>query len=265
MPGMGGRELVTRVRSAPACASSTCRATRTTTSCGGHLARRGELPAEAVLGRGASAQGARGARRLKHPPRRAAVHGVREVATPWTARSGAGREKSAPFAAAARGTRIALLVHDPPRGAPRMSADRPLSVPAAAFARLPAAWAPVLLLLPLAAWIESARRLYAQAGALDAFASLPRSGSVTPEGLVALALALTVGAVLLEAAVLRMVWGARRDDPVRAARVRALAAHHDRGRARGRWRACRRAAGRGVARRGSVIDALAGSAAGANG
>ena len=90
-----------------------------------------------------------------------------------------------------------------------MSADRPLSVPAAAFARLPAAWAPVLLLLPLAAWIESARRLYAQAGALDAFASLPRSGSVTPEGLVALALALTVGAVLLEAAVLRMVWGAR--------------------------------------------------------
>lgn len=94
-----------------------------------------------------------------------------------------------------------------------MSAVHPSSdsnaVPARPPAGIPAAWAPVLLLLPLAAWIESARRLYAQAGALDAFASLPRAGSVTPEGLVALALALTVGAVLFEASALRMVWGAR--------------------------------------------------------
>lgn len=84
---------------------------------------------------------------------------------------------------------------------------------AVASARLPAglpvAWAPVLLLLPLAAWIESARRLYAQAGALDAFGNLPHSGAVTPEAVVALALVLTVAAVFLEAAVLRMVWGAR--------------------------------------------------------
>ena len=76
-------------------------------------------------------------------------------------------------------------------------------------AGMPAAWAPVLLLLPLVAWIESARRLYAQAGAHDGLGTMARSGSVSPESVVGLALALTVGAVLVETACLRVVWGAR--------------------------------------------------------
>lgn len=96
-----------------------------------------------------------------------------------------------------------------------MTIERPthpttIAVASARFpAGLPAAWAPVLLLLPLVAWIESARRLYAQAGAHDAFGELARSGSVPPESVVGLALVLTVGAVFTEAVCLRMVWGAR--------------------------------------------------------
>ncbi len=94
-----------------------------------------------------------------------------------------------------------------------MTVERPTHTtttgPARFPAGLPAAWAPVLLLLPLAAWIESARRLYAQAGAHEAFEALARSGSMSPGALVGLALALTLGAVLAEAVCLRMVWGAR--------------------------------------------------------
>lgn len=94
-----------------------------------------------------------------------------------------------------------------------MTVERPTHTttlgPARLPAGIPAAWGPVLLLLPLAAWIESARRLYAQAGAQEAFADLARSGSMPPGALVGLALALAVGAVFAEAVCLRMVWGAR--------------------------------------------------------
>ncbi|MBI5168485.1 MAG: hypothetical protein HZA61_03255 [Candidatus Eisenbacteria bacterium] len=86
-----------------------------------------------------------------------------------------------------------------PEASPRARAV----APAGPLAGLPAVWAPVLLLLPLAAWIESARRLYAQAGAH----TLPEGPP--PAGIVALALALGVAAVLVECAFLRMVWAAR--------------------------------------------------------
>ncbi len=78
-----------------------------------------------------------------------------------------------------------------------------LAPPADPLLGRPAAWAPVLLLLPLAAGIESARRLYAQAGAHTP------PGGAPPAAIVGVALALAVGAVCFECAFLRMVWAAR--------------------------------------------------------